>query len=76
MAVETCAAGIQGLTVRSVLCLANGVLMKTRTEMIYDFMLALASNMDMTANRVSYEDAAVVILQQAQALADAYLEIV
>jgi len=50
--------------------------MKTRTEMIYDFMLALAANMDMTANRDSYENSAVVIFQQAQALADAYLEIV
>jgi hypothetical protein len=50
--------------------------MKTRTEMIYDFMLALAANMDMTANNDSYENSAIVILQQAEALTDAYLEIV
>ena len=54
----------------------SGEKMKTRSELIYDFMLALSSNMDMTANRDSYENSAVVILQQAQALADAYLEIV
>lgn len=47
--------------------------MKTRQEMIYDFMLALAANMDMTSNKNSYENAAVVIYQQAEALADIYL---
>lgn len=49
--------------------------MKTRTELIYDFMLALSANQNMTEFGTK-DDVALMIVQQAEALADAYLEIV
>lgn len=46
--------------------------MKTRQEMIYDFMVALASNAEMT--QAEDERAASNIYKLAAALADKYLE--
>jgi hypothetical protein len=48
--------------------------MKTRQEMIYDFMLALAANPAITESRVSLEAAAKDVYLQAAALADKVLE--
>jgi len=55
--------------------------MKTRTEMIYDFMLALAANPNMIPDPLEYqcspEEAADIfarVINSAARLADAYLE--
>lgn len=49
--------------------------MKTRNELIYDFMLALAANPVFVAKGISETQTAYAILRQAEEIADAYLEI-
>jgi hypothetical protein len=48
--------------------------MKTRQEMVYDFMVALAANPEMTPAVLVPEAIAEAILAQANALADKVLE--
>jgi hypothetical protein len=48
--------------------------MKTRQEMIYDFMLALASNPKVIDEEDLVEDAANWVYQLAESLANEYLE--
>jgi hypothetical protein len=48
--------------------------MKNRQEMIYDFMLALSANSDLTPPELQPHVIAEMIYQQASVLADQYLE--
>jgi len=52
--------------------------MKTRMEMIYDFMLALSSNSQILLNAdeasLSNEDAANIVFSLAEAMVDRYFE--
>lgn len=48
--------------------------MKTRNEMIYDFMIALSSNPEQTISGTAYEKTAEWIYHLAYELANKYLE--
>jgi hypothetical protein len=48
---------------------------KNREQLIYDFMVALATNPVFVAKGISEEQTAYAILRQAENLADVYLEI-
>jgi hypothetical protein len=47
--------------------------MKTRQEMIYEFMLALCANSEMTSEDLDPNDIATIIFHQAASLADEIL---
>lgn len=48
--------------------------MKTRSEMIYDFMLALCANHQFFGDHMTDENCAVAVYEMAAIMADKYLE--